>query len=157
MGRIIGAPRDEGDLGARAFAALELVRDVVDGVAAADALLAPLVLALGVDELLAEGRPVVYVGRLLDDDLFPVVADLVDDVLGVLAQLELVEGADALRRDGNTGGGLVFWGTGEQMGRRECRRGGSAGRCLRAEHTQIEPARSKVSIRLHWCTVAHSP
>lgn len=83
--RVIGAPADEGDLGAGALSALELIRDIVDGVAAADALLALLVLALGVDELLAEGGPVVLLGCLLNYNLFPVVANLVDDVLGVLA------------------------------------------------------------------------
>jgi hypothetical protein len=101
--RIIGGPRDEGDLGACALAVLELVLDVENSVTAANALLALAVLALGVEELLAEDRPVSLLGRLLDNDLLPVVADLVDNPLGVLAELELVEGADALGCDGNTG------------------------------------------------------
>lgn len=104
MRRIIGGPRDEGDLGACALAVLELVLDVEHGVTAANALLALAVLALGVEELLAEDRPVSLLGCLLDNNLLPVVADLVDDPLGVLAELELVEGADALGCDGNTGG-----------------------------------------------------
>ena len=61
-----------------------------------------LVLALRVEQLLTERRPVVGLGRVLDDDLFPVVADLEDDVFGVLAKLQLVEGCDALRRNGYT-------------------------------------------------------
>jgi len=102
--RIIGGPRDEGDLGACALAVLELVLDVEDTVTAANALLALAVLALGVEELLTEDGPVSLLGGLLDNNLLPVVTDLVDDPLGVLAELELVEGGDALGCDGNTGG-----------------------------------------------------
>lgn len=102
--RIIGGPRDEGDLGACALAVVELVLDVEDSVTAANALLALAVLALGVEELLTEDGPVSLLGGLLNNNLLPVVADLVDDPLGVLAELELVEGADALGCDGNTGG-----------------------------------------------------
>ena len=100
--RIIGGPRDEGDLGACALTTLELVLDVENSVTAANALLALAVLALGIEELLAEDRPVSILGCLLNNNLLPVVADLVDDPLGVLAELELVEGADALGCDGNT-------------------------------------------------------
>lgn len=100
--RIIGGPRDEGDLGACALTTLELVLDVENSVTAANALLALAVLALGVKELLAEDRPVSILGCLLNNNLLPVVADLVDDPLDVLAELELVEGADALGCDGNT-------------------------------------------------------
>lgn len=102
MWRIIWAPSNKGDFRASALTALELVGHIVDGVAAADALLALLVFALGIDELFAENRPVVLLRRLFDNDFLPVVADLVDDVLDVLAQLELVEGANALGRDGDT-------------------------------------------------------
>lgn len=102
--RIVWSPADECDLAPRALARLELVLDVEDGVAAADALLALAVLALRVEQLLAEGVKVGFLGRLLDDNLFPVVADLVDDPLDVLAELELVERADALGRDGDTAG-----------------------------------------------------
>lgn len=102
MRRIIGGPRDESDLGASALTILKLVLDVEDSVTAANALLALAVLALGVEELLAEDRPVSLLGCLLNNNLLPVVADLVDDPLGVLAELELVEGADALGCDGNT-------------------------------------------------------
>jgi hypothetical protein len=101
--RIIRSPRDEGDLGACALAVVELVLDVEDSVTAANALLALAVLALGVEELLTEDGPVSLLGGLLNNNLLPVVADLVDDPLGVLAELELVEGADALGCDGNTG------------------------------------------------------
>ena len=96
MRRIIGGPRDEGDLRACALTTIELVLDVEDSVTAANTLLALAVLALGVEELLTEDRPVSLLGCLLDNDLLPVVADLVDDPLDVLTKLELVEGADAL-------------------------------------------------------------
>jgi hypothetical protein len=100
--RIIGRPADECDLAPCSLARLELVLDVKHGVAAADALLALAVLALRVEQLLAEHVEVGLLGRLLDDNLLPVVADLVDDPLDVLAELELVEGADALGSDGDT-------------------------------------------------------
>jgi energy-converting hydrogenase Eha subunit B len=112
LGRVIGSPRDEGDLGACTLTVLELVLDVENSVTAANALLALAVLALGVEELLAEDRPVSLLGCLLNNNLLPVVADLVDDPLGVLAELELVEGADALGRDGNTGGVALAGGHG---------------------------------------------
>jgi hypothetical protein len=115
--RIIGSPRDEGDLGARALTAIKLVLDVENSVAAANALLALAVLALGVEQLLAEDVEVGLLGCLLDNDLFPVVADLVDDPLDVLAKLELVEGADALGCDGDTGTILLV----------ECRKGDASG------------------------------
>ena len=100
--RIIGGPRDEGDLGACALTTLELVLDVENSVTAANALLALAVLALGVEKLLAEYVKVGLLGSLFDDNLLPVVADLVDDPLDILAELELVEGANALGRDGDT-------------------------------------------------------
>ena len=56
----------------------------------------------GVEQLLAEDVKVGLLGSLLDDNLFPVVADLVDNPFDVLAKLELVEGADALRRNRHT-------------------------------------------------------
>lgn len=100
--RVIGSPRDEGDLGSCTLTTVKLVLNVEYGVTAANTLLALAVLALCVEELLAEDRPVSLLGCLLDDDLLPVVADLVDDPLDVLAELELVESADALRCDGDT-------------------------------------------------------
>ena len=102
--RIIWRPADKSDLAPGALSAFELVLDVEHGVATANALLALAVLALGVEELLTEDGPVSLLGGLLNNNLLPVVADLVDDPLGVLAELELVEGADALGCDGNTGG-----------------------------------------------------
>jgi hypothetical protein len=102
LGRIIRGPRDEGDLGACALTTVELVLDIEDGVTTANALLALAVLALGVQELLAEDVEVGLLGCLLNNNLLPVVADLVDDPLDVLAELELVEGADALGRDRDT-------------------------------------------------------
>ena len=105
--RIIWRPADESDLAPGAFSALELVLDVENGVATANALLAAAVLALGVEQLLTEDVKVGLLGSLLDDNLFPVVADLVDDPLDILAELELVEGADALGGDGDTAWLLV--------------------------------------------------
>lgn len=102
MRRIIRAPGNKRDLVARALTALELVLDIEDGIAAANALLAAAVLALRVEQLVAEGVVVRVRRRLLDDDFLPVVADLVNDPLQRLAELEVVEGADALGRDGDT-------------------------------------------------------
>lgn len=82
---VIRAPRDKRNLVPRALATLEIVLDVEDGVSPTDALLAPLILGLGVEQLLAEDAVVRVLGRLFDNDLFPVVADLVDDPFGVLA------------------------------------------------------------------------
>lgn len=103
--RIIGAPANKRNLVAGALPAVQLILDVVDGVAAAHALLAAAVFALGAEQLFAEDAPVGFLGRLLDDDFFPVVADLVDDVFDVFAQLELVERANAFGVDGDTAGG----------------------------------------------------
>lgn len=100
MRSIIGNPRDEGDLVTLALTGVVL--DVVDGVAATDARVALPVVALGVEQLLAELLVVVVGGGLLDDNLLPVVGDLVDDPLGALAQLQVVEGGDTLGSDGNT-------------------------------------------------------
>lgn len=108
MRRIIWRPADEGDLAPAALARLQLVLDVEDGITAADALLAAAVLALGAEQLLAEHVKVGLLGSLFDDNLFPVVADLVDYPLDVLAKLELVEGADALGRDRDTVDLLVW-------------------------------------------------
>ena len=105
--RIIRRPANECDLAPRALAAIKLVLDVEDSIAPANALLALAVLALCAQQLLAEGVEVGFLGCLLDHDFFPVVADLVDDPFDVLAELELVEGADALGRDGDTGWVLV--------------------------------------------------
>lgn len=108
MRRIVGHPADEGDLAALALAAGSVVLDVVDGVAAANALDTLAILALGVDQLLAESVVVGLGGGLLDDDLLPVIGDLEDDPLQALAELELVEGSDALGSDGDTEGGCQF-------------------------------------------------
>lgn len=100
--RIVRDVADEGDLVALALAARSIVLDVVDGVTAANALGALAVLALGVDQLLAEGIVVGLGGGLLDDDLLVVIGKLVDDPLGALAELEVVELLDALGSDGDT-------------------------------------------------------
>jgi len=76
--------------------ASSVVLDVVDGVSATDALVASSVLALCVEELLAEDGVVGLGRRVLDDNLLPVIRDLVDDPLGRLAELEVVECSDAL-------------------------------------------------------------
>jgi len=101
LASIIGHPADESDLVARTLALVEL--HVVHGVAAANTGLALLVVALGVDQLLPESLVVGLGGRLLDNDLLVVVGNLEDDPLGALAELEVVEGSDALGSDGDTG------------------------------------------------------
>lgn len=60
--------------------------------------------ALGgsVDELLTEVLPVTVVGGVLDNDLLVVVGELVDDVLVLLAKLQVVEGSYAVLRNGGT-------------------------------------------------------
>jgi len=83
--RIIRAPSNEGNLAPRPLTTLKLILDIKDGIAAADALLALAVLALGIKQLFAETGPVALSARLLDDNLLPVVADLVDDVFERLA------------------------------------------------------------------------
>lgn len=103
MSGIIGHPADEGDLAALALAAGSVVLDVVHGVTATNALVALAVLALGAEELLAESLVVGLAGLLLDNNLLPVIGDLEDDPLEALAELELVEGLDALGSDGDTG------------------------------------------------------
>lgn len=108
--RIIWCPADESDLAPGALAVVKLVLDIENGVATTNALLAAAVLALGVEQLLTEDVEVGLLGSLLNDDLLPVVADLVDDPLDVLAKLKLVEGADALRGDRDTAWLLVYAG-----------------------------------------------
>lgn len=103
MRRIIWRPANKRNLAPASLAGLQLVLDIKDGIATANALLAAAVLALRVEQLLAEGVEVCFLGGLLDDNLFPVVADLVDYPLDVFAELQLVEGLDALGRDGDTG------------------------------------------------------
>lgn len=56
----------------------------------------------GVDELLAEVLPVLVVGGILDDNLLEVVAELVDDVLVLLGELQVIVGSDALLADGSS-------------------------------------------------------
>ena len=102
--RIIRHPRDKGDLAARALATSGLVLDIKDGIPTAHALLALLVLALGIQQLLPELAVVVVRRGLLNDNLLPVVGDLVNDPLGRLAELELIEGLDALGCDGDSVG-----------------------------------------------------
>jgi hypothetical protein len=107
--RIIGAPSNERNLGPRSLATGQIILDIVDGIATTDSLLAPAVLALGVEQLFAEHVEVGLVGRLLHHDLFPVVADLVDYPFNVFAELELVELADAVRVYGDTGVVVLVW------------------------------------------------
>ena len=81
-----------------------LVFQVIDSISSTNALVTPPVLALGVEQLLTEVGVVVGRGRLLDNNLFPVVRDLVDDPFGRLAQLQVVEGCDAVGGDLNSVG-----------------------------------------------------
>ena len=108
MASIIGHPADEGDLVAPALAVGSVVLDVVDSVATANAGVASAIVALGANELLTESLVVVLVRLLLDDNLLVVIGNLVDDPLDALAELELVEGSDALGCDGDTGGRVLM-------------------------------------------------
>lgn len=99
--RIIWHPRDKGDLAALALSAIGIVLDIKDGVSATHNDLTLLVLALGVEKLLAELGVVWVRRRLLDDNLLPIVGDLVDDPLGRLAELQVVERLDAFGCDGD--------------------------------------------------------
>jgi hypothetical protein len=123
---IVRAPRDEGNLAPErllayatspllhpssvplALAALQVILDIEDRIATTDALNTLLVLALSVQELLPEDAVVGVRRGLLNDDLFPVIADLVNDPFGALSKLQLVEGLDTLRGNRNTidGGGM---------------------------------------------------
>lgn len=102
MSSIIGHPADEADLVALALAVGSVVLDVVDGVTAANARVAPAVVALGADELLAECLVVVLLGCLLDDNLLVVIGELVDDVLVLLVKLEVVESSYAFLVNGGS-------------------------------------------------------
>lgn len=105
--RIIRHPGDKGNLVALSRTAIGIVLDIKNGIAPADALLALFVLALGGHELLPELGVVRVCGRLLDDYLLPVVADLEDDPLELLFQLEVVEGGDALGCDRDARKGVL--------------------------------------------------
>jgi hypothetical protein len=100
--RIIWRPADECNLAPGSLARVELVLDIEYGIAAANALFALAVFALCVEQLLTESVKVCLLGGLLNDNLFPIIADLVDNPFDVFAKLQLVEGADALGRYGNT-------------------------------------------------------
>lgn len=63
---------------------------------------------LGVDESAAEFLPVLVVARVLDDNLLKVVRQLEDDVLVLLAELEVVPGGDTLLVDGCSARGLLL-------------------------------------------------
>jgi len=114
LASIIRGPANEGDFVALALAALQLVLDIEDGIAATNAFVSTPVLALCRKQLLTESA-VVGIGRLFfNDNLFPVVADLVDDPFQMFSKLKLVEDGDALGSDGNAGRSLEgprisFW------------------------------------------------
>jgi hypothetical protein len=105
--RIIWRPADKCNLAPGALARVEIVLDVKHGIATTNAFLALAVFALCVEKLLAEGIEVGFLGGLLNDNLFPVVADLVDNPFDIFAELQLVECADALGRYRDTKGILV--------------------------------------------------
>lgn len=104
MRSIIRHPTDKRNLAPGALTTLELILDIKHRIPPTNALLALLVLALGVEQLFAEGGVIRAGGGLLDHDLLVVVRDLVDDPLGGFAQLEVVEGLDAFGGDGDTVG-----------------------------------------------------
>jgi hypothetical protein len=105
-GSVCGDKTTRIDGGAPLALASGVVFEIVDGVSATDALVSSSVLALCVEELLTEDGVVGLGRRVLDDNLLPVVRDLVDDPLGRLAELEVVECSNALGRNRNTVTGL---------------------------------------------------
>jgi hypothetical protein len=106
--RIIRNPRNKSDLAPLALAS-GLILDIKHRVPPSDALDAGLVLALGVEQLFAEFAVVSVRGGLFDDDLLPVVADLVDDPFRALAEFEVVEGLDAFGIYGDSTGVRLVW------------------------------------------------
>ena len=101
MRRIIRHPANKRNLAPLPLAR-SLILDIEDGIAPANPLDAGLVLALGVEELLAEFAVVRVGAGFFHDDLFPVVADFVDDPFGAFAEFQLVEGLDAFGGDGDS-------------------------------------------------------
>jgi len=99
---IIRAPADKGNFVPRALRVLQLVLNIEDSVASTDTFLSATILALRIQQLFAEYGPVAFCACLLNDNLFPVVADLVDDPFRGLAELEVVEGSDGFRGDGDS-------------------------------------------------------
>jgi hypothetical protein len=115
-GSVCGDKTKRIDGGAPLALASSVVFEIVDGVSATNALVSSSVLALCVEELLTEDGVVGLGRRVLDDNLLPVVRDLVDDPLGRLAELEVVECGDALGRNRNTVTGLSAPGRGQGEG-----------------------------------------
>jgi hypothetical protein len=107
--RIIRHPRNKRNLAPLPFP-IGLILDVKDRVPAANALDAGLVLALGVQQLLAELAVVGVGGGFFDDDFFPVIADFVNDPFGALAEFEVVEGLDAFGGYGDSEGIVMLVG-----------------------------------------------
>lgn len=66
---------------------------------------------LCIHQLVLERLPVWIRARILDDNLFVVIGQLVDDVFDGFAQLELVELGDALGRDGDSNASCGVSGT----------------------------------------------
>ena len=102
MRGIIRAPADESDLAAATLSTLEVILNIVDCITATEALLPAAVLALRLQEFLAESLVVGLLGGFLHHNLFPVIADLEDDPFCVLAQFEVVECGYALRCNGDS-------------------------------------------------------
>jgi hypothetical protein len=107
--RIIRHPANKRNLAPLPLAR-SLILDIEDRIPAPNPLDAGLVLALGAQQLLAEFAVVGVGGGLFDDDLFPVVADFVDDPFGAFAEFQLVEGLDAFGGYGDSGRvGWLVW------------------------------------------------
>jgi hypothetical protein len=105
-GDVTRDPSDEGDLVPSALA-LQILLEVVDGVSRAGHNIAPLVFALGRHQLLAELLVVGGRRSAFDFYLLHVVAELEDDVLVCLLQLQAVEVGYTLPRHGDSGRGLL--------------------------------------------------
>lgn len=64
-----------------------------------------------IHQLTLERLPVWIRARVLDDNLFVVIGELVDNVFDRFAELELIEFGDAVGRNGDTGRSSVISGT----------------------------------------------
>lgn len=80
---------------------LQLVLKVINSVSRALALLPPMP-RLCIQQFVLECLPVWIRARVLDDNLFVIIGQLVDDVFERFAKLELIELGDALGRDGDS-------------------------------------------------------
>jgi hypothetical protein len=99
---IIWAPTEKGDLAATAFAAVEIILYIVDSIAPTNTFLATAVEAFSVKQLLAKYVVISNLRSLLYNDLLPVITNLIDNPLCILAQFEFIKCSYAFGCNGNT-------------------------------------------------------